>query len=91
MTNMQFYIALAVPSILVFLSWMQQDKRLARLEATIDKLDARVDRLELKVDARFERLEARIDARFDAIDQDLRQFYTITGEFKGRVDELARR
>ncbi len=46
LTNMQFYIALAIPSILVILSWLQQDKRLGRLEATIDKLDARMSTME---------------------------------------------
>ena len=69
MTNMQFYIALAVPSVLVILSWLQQDKRLGRLEATMDRMDTRIGTME----------------------HDLRQFYAITGELKGRVDELSRR
>lgn len=87
MTNMQFYIALAVPSILVILSWLQQDKRLARVESVVDRLDSRIDRL----DGRIDHLDSRIDARLNTIEHDLRQFYSVTGELKGRVDELARR
>ncbi len=37
---MQFYIVIAIPSILVVLSWMQQDKRLARIESLIDSMRA---------------------------------------------------
>lgn len=84
MSNIQFYIALAVPSILVILSWLQQDKRLARQEATIDRMDS-------SIDGRIDRLDSRIDARLNTIEHDLRQFYAVTGELKGRVDELARR
>ena len=91
LTNMQFYIALAVPSILVILSWMQQDKRLARLESTLDQMDdrlgGRMDRLESRIDE----LDRRVEMRLTTIEHDLRQFYAITGELKGRVDELARR
>ena len=94
MTNMQFYIALAVPSILVILSWLQQDKRLARVESVVDRLDSRIDRLDGRIDrldGRIDHLDSRIDARLNTIEHDLRQFYSVTGELKGRVDELARR
>ncbi len=43
MTNAQLYMSIAIPSVLVILSWvlvalswMQQDKRLARIEFLID-------------------------------------------------------
>ncbi len=91
LTNMQFYIALAVPSILVILSWLQQDKRLARLESTIDKMDSRIDGRLDRLDSRIDHLDGRIEARLNTIEHDLRQFYSVTGELKGRVDELARR
>ena len=91
LTNMQFYIALAVPSILVILSWLQQDKRLARLESTIDKMGSRIDGRLDRLDSRIDHLDGRIEARLNTIEHDLRLFYSVIGELKGRVDELARR
>lgn len=45
MTDAQFYTSIAIPSvliviswILVALSWMQQDKRMSRIEATLGNL-----------------------------------------------------
>lgn len=47
MSNAQFYTAIAVPSVLVIISWvlvafswMQQDKRLARIDSVIDSMRA---------------------------------------------------
>ena len=43
MTNAQLYLSIAIPSVLVILSWvlialswMQQDKRMARIESLVD-------------------------------------------------------
>ena len=63
MTNTQLLLSIGIPSLLVVLSWLSNDKRFSNLEARMDRLDARMDRLE----ARMDRLEARMDARFDAL------------------------
>jgi chaperonin cofactor prefoldin len=47
-----------------------------------------------RVDKQFERVDKQIDAvteRLLTIEADLRQFYSITGELKGRVDALEKR
>ena len=38
MSNMQFYFAMGVPSVLVILAWLQANQRAARLETTVDSL-----------------------------------------------------
>ena len=64
MTNAQLYLSIAIPSVLVILSWvlvalswMQQDKRLARIEATLDS-SAREARGDIK-DVRSELMDLR--------------------------------
>ncbi len=97
MSNMQFYFAMAVPSILVILSWMQSNARLAWVESGIDRLDGRIDKLNERMDKFSERLDTlgeRIDKlndRVTSIEGDLRTFYGVTGKLEGRVEELSRR
>ncbi len=35
-SNMQFYLAMGVPSVLVVLSWVQANQRGARIKVTVD-------------------------------------------------------
>lgn len=80
MTNAQFYTAIAVPSVLVIISWvlvvmawLQQDKRLARLETQMDTLGN------------------KMESGFQRVNEHLQQFYHVTGKLEGRIDTIERR
>jgi hypothetical protein len=60
MTNLQLLLTIGIPSLLVLLSWFQQNARLGRLEASYDKGFDSVDR-------RFEAMGSRFDSKFDGI------------------------
>jgi hypothetical protein len=51
------------------------------------ELNGRLD----KLDQRIDKMEQRIDQRLLVIEGDLRAFYQITGELKGRIDTLEKR
>lgn len=83
MTNTQFYLGIAIPSILIILGWLHQNTRLTDLRVDVnrgfDRVDQQFDRVQKyfdKVDQRFEKVEAHL-AR---IDQDLRLFYATDKE-----------
>jgi DNA anti-recombination protein RmuC len=61
MTNLQLLLSIGIPSILVVLSWISNNSRLADHEKRFDSIDKRFD----SVDKRFE----SIDKRFDSIDK----------------------
>ena len=58
MTNTQLLLSIGIPSLLIVLSYLANDKRFSAVES-------RMDRLEGRVDARIDKLEAKIDQRFD--------------------------
>ncbi len=83
MTNMQF-IALLTPAlgslVLVLLAWLHQNQRLSDFR---DDVSRRFD----QTDARI----GRIETRLVGIEQDQKQFFTVTGKLDGRIEELSRR
>ncbi len=52
-----------------------------------DKVDQRFD----KQDARLDRIELKMERNFEIVHADLRTFYTLNSELKGRADELKSR
>ncbi len=98
MSNMQFYIAVAIPSILVVLSWIQSNSRANDLKESLQRqhndLRASMDRQFEQVDRQFEQVDRRfeqINHRLDRIDDDLKHFHNVTGVLEGRIDEVSRK
>ena len=63
MANAQFYTGIAIPSILVISSWLQQDRRLARIETQIETLTSDYRNfygMEQKLEGRVDELSKRI-------------------------------
>ena len=63
MTNAQFYTGIAIPSILVVLSWLQQDRRLARIESQMETLTSDYRTfygMEQKLEGRVDELSKRV-------------------------------
>lgn len=87
MTNTQFYVGIAIPSILVILGWLHQNMRLSDLRSDFnrqfDNMDQRLDRMDQRLD--------RMDERLRLIEGDQKQFFTVTGKLDGRIDELSRK
>ncbi len=87
MTSTQFYIGIAVPSILVILGWLHQNTRLSDLRSDVnrqfDRMDGRLDRMDGRLDL--------MDERLRLIEGDQKQFFTVTGKLDGRIDELSRK
>ena len=76
MTNVQLYLTIGIPSLLVLLSWLSNNKRFDAIEKRLDGMDARFD---------------RVEARLDLISADLRQFYHLTGTLDGRLQAIEKR
>ena len=80
MTNTQFYIGIAIPSVLVILGWLHQNTRLTDLRSDMHRgFD--------KVDQRFD----KVDVRLGRIDEDLRNFHGTDKELEGRINEISAR
>jgi hypothetical protein len=58
LNNVQLYIAVSIPSVLVILGWLSNNTRLAavgeRIDAVGSTLAGKMDRLEAKMDRRFD-------------------------------------
>ena len=69
MTNMQLLLSIGIPSLLVILSWISNNTRLANLEQRLDagtnRLDGRINALSDRLDRQIDSLQARMDQRFD--------------------------
>ena len=63
MNNAQLYLAVAIPSVLVILSWINNNARQTMMDLRFDLLDRRFESLETKM----ERLAAKVDRRFDGV------------------------
>ena len=87
MTTTQFYLGIAIPSILVILGWLHQNTRLTDLRGDMhrgfDQMAARLDRVDNRID--------KVDIRLGRIDDDLRNFHGTDKELEGRVNELSAR
>lgn len=87
MTGTQFYIGIAIPSIMILLVWLHQNQRLSDFRADVnrqfDKVDGRLDRM----DGRLDKMEVRLGR----IDEDLRMFHGTDKELEGRLNELSQR
>ena len=94
MSNIQFYFAMGVPSILVILSWIQANSRSGDLKENMnrqfDSMNRRFEDVNRQFDAMNHRLDG-VDRRLETIDGDLKHFHNVTGKLEGRVDELSNR
>jgi hypothetical protein len=80
MNNAQFYFAMGLPTFMVLIGILLNQRAFDRLETG---LNARMDRLEARMD--------RIEARLDRIEADLREFYRTLGQHDARLDNLENR
>jgi len=78
--NTQFILSFSIPSVLVILSWIQNNTRLSRLEAGQDAL--RAELLGFR---------SHVDSEFGKVREDMKQFYGMTTKLEGRMDELSKR
>ncbi len=84
---MHEYAPLAITLVAIFAGILVNKSDLNSLKADMNTRFERVDK-------QFDRVDKRIDelnSRLLGIEADLRQFYSITGELKGRVDLLEKR
>jgi chromosome segregation ATPase len=80
MNNVQFYLAMAAPTLAVLLGVYFNQRSLDRREG---RLSGRIDGLERRMD--------RLEARLDRIAADLREFYRTLGQHEARLDNLEKR
>jgi hypothetical protein len=80
MNNVQFYIAVGLPTLTVLVGMFLNQRSFDRLEGQVG---SRMDRIEARLD--------RIEARLDRIEADLREFYRTLGQHDARLDNLERR
>ena len=80
MNNVQFYLALGLPTLTVLVGIYLNQRSFDRLESG---LGSRMDRLDSRMD--------RIEARLDRIEADLREFYPSLGQHDARLDNLEKR
>jgi hypothetical protein len=71
LNNLQLYIAVAIPSVLVILAWISSNVRQTTMERRMDsfglRMEKRMDSFDSRMEAKFERLEAKMDRRFDGV------------------------
>lgn len=98
MNNIQFYIAVAIPSVLVILSWIQANSRSGDLKESINRQHSELkDSMKNQfdnVDRRFQAIDHQFESvnkRLDRIDDDLKHFHNVTGVLEGRIDEISRK
>ncbi len=88
---MHEYAPLAITLVAIFAGILFNKHDLSNLKT--DQKDG-LDELKAEVNRGFERVDKQFDevnARLLVIEADLRQFYSITGELKARVDGLEKR
>ncbi len=87
MTNLQLWLTIGIPSLLVLLGWMQTNYRFSDLKENMNQRFSQVDQRFSQVDQRFSQVEARLPR----LEADYREFYGMEKKLEGRVDELSRR
>ncbi len=78
MSNLQFYFAMGVPSVLVILAWLQANQRAARIEVTVDRLGTEL--ANLAKDMRSEMITLR-----DSIHRDMIGLHERTARLEERI------
>jgi hypothetical protein len=72
MTNTQLWLSIGIPSLLIVLSWINNNSRFDRIEKRLDAHDAKFDQIDRRFLSRSEELERRfvdVDKRFQAMDR----------------------
>jgi hypothetical protein len=87
MNNVQLYLTIGIPTFTVLLAWFsnrsEMNKRFDAVDKRFDAVDKRMDGIDKRMDG--------IDKHIAVIESDLRAFYSVTGELKGRLDASERR
>ena len=85
MTNQQLYLAIAIPSVLVVLSWItsivQNNRTDAKIDALRSEMHAKIDALRSEVHAKFDALRAEMFHEF-------KEFYRTLGQHDGAIEAL---
>ena len=76
MTNMQLYLAIGIPALLILSNTGAMFFLFAQNNTRMDRLEARMD---------------RIEARIGQIEADLRHFFSITGAHTEAIETLKKR
>jgi hypothetical protein len=76
MNSAQFYFAMGLPTFMVLIGILLNQR-------SFDLLNARIGVLEVRMD--------RIEARLDRIEADLREFYRTLGQHDSRLDNMENR
>jgi hypothetical protein len=71
MSNEQLWLAIGVPSVLVVLSWIQQNARMARSEAVNDRRFDAIDQKFDGVDRKFDAMRSEMIALRDSVHRDM--------------------
>lgn len=58
MSNLQLLLSIGIPSLLIVLSWANNNTRFERIEKRLDAHDAKFDALQARFEARLEALQA---------------------------------
>jgi len=58
MTNIQLWLSIAIPSILIVLSWINNNSRLDRIEKRLDAHDKKFDDVDRRFDAVIDAIHA---------------------------------
>lgn len=67
MTNSQLWLAIGIPSVLVVLSWIQQNARFSAMERRFDSVDRRFE----TVDNKFDSIRTEMISLRDTIHRDM--------------------
>ena len=91
MTNIQLFISVGVPLIVLIAGFVWQNRAIHEgLAALRNEMLSRFD----GVKEQFDGVNARLDSlerRVGVIESDLRQFYSITGNHEGRISAIEKR
>ncbi len=57
MTNLQLWLAIGIPSILIIVAWLSQNARFAGIDSRFDRVDKRLDAIDRRLDAHDKRFD----------------------------------
>ena len=94
MTNVQLFIAVGVPVLVMIVGFVLQGRSIDNLRnemlARFDTVNGRIDGLSARIDSLSTRIDG-LESRILVIESDLRQFYSITGNHEGRISAFEKR
>ncbi len=87
MTNVQLFIAVGVPVLVMIVGFVLQGRSIDNLR---NEMLARFEAVNSRIDGLGSRMDG-LERRIGVIESDLRQFYSITGNHEGRISAFEKR